>query len=173
MGNPHIWLDPENAKVMVRHITDGLVKIDPANKREYLQRQSDYYLALEEMEREIKKKVGELRDRRIITQQPAWPYFARRFGFVVEDNVFPQVGTEPSAERLRGLIKKIREKRIKVIVSEPQLDPQVPAMLARKTGAKVVVLSTLPGALPGTESYLDLIRYNADQLALALQETAR
>src|SRR3989304_1731314 len=33
-GNPHIWLDPERAKVMIRHITDALAKIGRASCRE-------------------------------------------------------------------------------------------------------------------------------------------
>jgi len=41
-------------------------------------------------------------------------------------------------------------------------------MLARETGARVVVLSPLPGAVPGTETYVDLLRYNVMQLADAL-----
>jgi ABC-type Zn uptake system ZnuABC Zn-binding protein ZnuA len=171
MGNPHIWLDPENAKVMVRHITDGLVRLDPASKGEYLRRQSDYFRAMEKLEKEIKKRVRALPDRRIITQHPAWPYFARRFGFVIDDNIIDQVGTESSAKHLQALIRKIHRKKIKVVVSEPQLNPQVPLILRQETGIKVVVLSPLPGAIPGTETYLELIRYNADQLISALGGT--
>lgn len=169
MGNPHIWLDPENVKVMLRHITDGLIKLDPGHKREYLKRQSDYYHALESLEKEIKKKVRGLSDRRIITHHPAWPYFARRFEFVIEDNIILQVGTEPSAKHLQALIDRIRKKKIRVVISEPQLNPDIPQMLARETGIKVVVLSPLLGALPGTESYLDLIRHNSEQLFLTLK----
>jgi hypothetical protein len=42
-------------------------------------------------------------------------------------------------------------------------------MLARETGARVVRLTTLPGAIPGTETYLDMLRYNVLQLAEALE----
>jgi hypothetical protein len=41
-------------------------------------------------------------------------------------------------------------------------------MLAKETGARVVVLTTLPGGLPHTETYLDMLRYNVLQLANAL-----
>ena len=55
-----------------------------------------------------------------------------------------------------------------MIVSEPQLNPKIPQTLSQETGAKVVVLSPLPGALPKTETYLDLIRYNTENLIAAL-----
>ena len=169
MGNPHIWLDPENAKTMIRHITDGLIKVDPAHKGEYLSNQSMYLKALSGLEDEIKRRVRGLPDRRIITHHGAWPYFARRFGFIIEDTIVLQVGAEPSARHIQELIEKIRRKKIKVIASEPQLNPQVPNLLAQETGARVVLLSPLPGALPGTETYLELIRYDSEQLLSALE----
>ena len=30
-GNPHIWLDPENVAIMLRHITDALIEVDPSS----------------------------------------------------------------------------------------------------------------------------------------------
>ena len=32
-GNPHVWLDPENAMTMMRHITEALIQVDPASRR--------------------------------------------------------------------------------------------------------------------------------------------
>src|SRR5215813_8808633 len=34
-GNPHYWLDPLNGKIIARNITDGLERVDPANKSTY------------------------------------------------------------------------------------------------------------------------------------------
>ena len=168
MGNPHIWLDPENVKIMIRHITEGLIKVDPGHKDEFLQNQSDYIVELESLQKELKSKVDSLKNRSIITHHPAWPYFARRFGFVIKGDIQTQVGSEPSAKHMGEIIKQIRSEKIKVIVSEPQLNPKVPKMLADETGAKVVVLSPLPGAIPGTATYLELIRYDAETLIAAL-----
>ncbi len=167
MGNPHIWLDPENAKIMVRHITEGLIRVDPTHRSDYLKNQSRYIMQLESLEIELKQKVGRLSNRNLITYHPAWPYYARRFGFVVKGEIVGQVGTEPSAKHIGDLIKLIRKEKVRVIVSEPQLNPKIPQMLADETGAKMVVLSPLPGALPGTETYLDLIRYNTLSLIAA------
>jgi len=168
MGNPHIWLDPENAKIMVRHITEGLISVDPAHKAEYMQNQSRYIKELESLELELKKKVGRLSNRNIITHHPAWPYYARRFGFIIKGDIISQVGTEPSAKHLGDLIKLIEREKVNVIVSEPQLNPKVPQTLSQETGAKVVVLSPLTGAIPGTDTYLDLIRTDTETLIAAL-----
>ena len=170
MGNPHIWLDPVNAKIMLRHIVEGLIKIDPQGKEIYLKNFANYIKKLDQLEEQGKKKVKALPDRRIVTHHAAWPYFARRFGLIIEGNLINQVGSEPSAKELARLTRKIKREGIKVIVSEPQLNPNLPQMMAQETGARVVVLTPLPGAIPGTETYLSMIEYDINQLVKALKE---
>jgi len=168
-GNVHIWLDPENAKEMVRHITNALVQVDPDHAENYLGRQAEYVRALSRMADEIKQDVAPLRDRKIVTHHPAWPYFARRFGFDIRGHLTGPSGGEPSPKQLGLLISKMKKEKIRVIVSEPQLDTRLPEMLAEETGARIVTLSALTGAIAGVDTYLDLIRHNARVLIAALQ----
>lgn len=168
-GNPHIWLDPENAKVMVRHIADALIEADPAHKDAYLKNLADYLRRLDEAQATLLERVAPLRDRRIVTHHPAWPYFARRFGFQIEGDIIQQIGMEPSSAHLADLAGRIKSGRIKVIVSEPQFNQKVAQALAEETGAKIVVLSPLPGTIKGTETYLALLAYNIAKLVAALQ----
>ena len=167
-GNPHIWLDPENAKIMMRHITEALIKVDPAHASEYRDNQAAYLRQLDQLQKELTERLKTITDRRILVYHPAWPYFARRFGFRILDEIVTQAGAEPSAHHLQELISRIRKEGIRVIVSEPQMNSKIPDVLARETGARIVVLSPLPGAMPGTETYLSLLRYNVMQLANAL-----
>jgi len=167
-GNPHIWMDPENVAIMLRHITEALIKVDPAHARDFRNNQAVYLQQLDLLRKELSDRVKPLSDRRFIAHHPAWPYLARRFGFDIAATIQAQSGTEPSALQLQSLIGKIKKDRIKVIVSEIQLSQKLPDLLARETKARVVVLTTLPGGLPGTETYLDMLRYNVLQLANAL-----
>jgi len=168
-GNPHIWLDPENVAIMLRHITEALIKIDPVHTETYRNNQAAYLQQLDRLQNELSDRVRSLSDRRFVAHHPAWPYMARRFGFEIAATIQIQTGTEPSALQLQMLIDKIRKDRIKVIVSEVQLSQKLPGLLAKDTKARVVVLTTLPGGLPGTERYLDMLRYNVLQLADALE----
>ncbi len=168
-GNPHVWLDPENAQIMVRHITDGLIKADPSRRKIYLANQAAYLKQLDELERTLVARFTSISNRKIVTHHAAWPYFARRLDLRIRGEIFTQIGSEPSAKRLADLVRLIKKERIKVIVSEPQLSPKIPEALAQETGAKVVVLTPLPGALPGTDDYLAMMRYNAATLLEALR----
>jgi ABC-type Zn uptake system ZnuABC Zn-binding protein ZnuA len=168
-GNPHVWLDPENAQAMIRQITEGLLRADPARRKTYLANQAEYLKQLDDLQRTIAAQFKLVPNRKIITHHPAWPYFARRFNLQIRGDIFTQIGSEPSAKHLAGLIRTIKKERITVIVSEPQLSSKVPDTIAQETGAAVVVLTPLPGALPGTDDYLSMMRYNATALAHALR----
>jgi ABC-type Zn uptake system ZnuABC Zn-binding protein ZnuA len=168
-GNPHIWMDPENATTMMRHITEALVQADPVHAREFRQNQASYLKRLDQLRGELTHRLSKLSDRRFVAHHPAWPYFARRFGFEIVGTIQTQSASEPSAIHIQHLITTIKTQRVKTVVSEIQLSQRLPELLARETGARVVVLTTLPGGLPRTDTYLDMLRYNVLQLASALE----
>ncbi len=168
-GNPHIWLDPNGASIMLRHMTDALIDADPAHARDYRTNSAAYLARLDQLQADLVRRLQDISDRRIVVHHPAWPYFARHFRLHIVGTLLTQPGAEPSARRVHDMVRKIKKDHIKVIVSEAQLNQKLPQLLARETGARVALLTTLPGAVPGTETYLDMLRYNVLQLADALE----
>jgi ABC-type Zn uptake system ZnuABC Zn-binding protein ZnuA len=168
-GNPHIWLDPANALIMLRHITDALIEVDPSHAIEFKANQVAYRERMSQLQKELSDRTRLLPDRRFIAHHSAWPYLAKRFDLHIVGTIHVQASMEPSALHLQSLIGTIRQERIKVIVSEIQLSQRLPELLSRETKARVVILTTMPGGLPGTETYLDMLRYNVLQLANALE----
>ncbi|MEW6324114.1 MAG: metal ABC transporter substrate-binding protein [Nitrospirota bacterium] len=169
-GNPHVWLDPVNAKTMIHTIAKAMIAAAPAHRAAFLANQARYLKEIDAVQAAIQEQVKRLGDRRIVTHHNAWPYFARRFGFKIEGVILEQPGGEASAKTLASLTKLIQQKGIKVIVMEPQMNPKLPRMLAEETGATVVTLTpvTMPGGPPGTERYLGMLEYNARALIGAL-----
>jgi ABC-type Zn uptake system ZnuABC Zn-binding protein ZnuA len=167
-GNPHVWLDPDNAKVMIRHIAAAFGRADPAHAAEYRRNEAAYIGRLDQLEAELAERFRRSPERRIVVHHPAWPYFARRFDLSIVGEIVTQAGGEPSARHMQELIAVIRREKVRVIVSEPQLNRKIPDVLARETGAQVLILTPLPGGLPGTATYLDMLRYNGQRLAQAL-----
>lgn len=169
LGNPHIWLDPERAKTMIRHVTEALSRIDPAGRNFYLANQAVYFKKIDAMRKKIDEQLSPFANRKVITHHPAWPYFAQRFKLQIANNIQIQVGTEPSARHMAEIINQVKKEHILVIVSEPQLNPKVPKAIADETGAKVIILTPIPGGLPGTGSYIEMMEYIGEQLASALR----
>ncbi len=164
--DPHIWLDPEIAKIMTRHITKGLSQVDPARQEEYQKNEASFALDLDKLIAEMIAKVKGIQNPKIITHHPAWPYFAKRFGFVIAGDIQTQFGSEPSAKRIGKLTQLMRREKIGVIASEPQLNPKMPIILAEETGARIVKLSPMPI----NQDYLAFIRYNVETLVQALKK---
>ncbi len=167
--NPHIWLDPQNVKMMLIQITAALITVSPEKKNIFQKNQDQYFKKLDALETEIHRLFEGISNKKIISYHPAWPYFSERFGIIIAADIQKQIGTEPSVKHLSQLIRLIKEQNIKVIVSEPQLNPKIPNTLAQETEARVITLTSLPGGLPNTENYLSMMRYNAITLSKALR----
>ncbi len=164
-GNPHIWLDPELAKVGIENLVRELVKLDPKGESLYRQHEADYFVRLDSLSQAIKAQVAALADRRFISFHDAWPYFCRRFGLEVVATVEPVPGQEPSAKQLARMVDLIRREHIRVVTTEPQLPSALPDMLARETGVKVVSLNPLESE----GGYIATLGRAAQALADALQ----
>ncbi len=171
-GNPHVWLDPDNAVIMCRNIAWALEEADPFPGEYYQNRFEAYARRIRTTARAIRERVARLPDKRFLAYHGAWPYFARALGFEVAGVVTGRPGQEPSARSLARLVDRIRTEHLRVLVTEPQLSSKIPEVLAEETGIRVVELSPLLGT-GDAATYLGLLESNAATLIAALAEGGR
>ena len=171
-GNPHVWLDPANAARMCDRIAQVLEVADPPGGAFYQENLKAYQNSLATAAAAIRGRVQALDDRRFISYHPAWPYFARALGLEVAAVITPIPGQEPSARKVVALVKQIREQRLRVLVTEPQLPSEIPDLLAEETGIAVITLSPIVGS-GSARDYLGQLQDNADTLLRALGEPPR
>ncbi len=169
--NAHVWLDAENAQIMVRNLAQGLMAACP-DKAEAIAANRDAYLTrLAALDEEITAALAELPRKDIVTFHEAFPYFANAYGL----NVAAVVNREPSDSlspaRLAELVKLVRSLGVPPLFVEPQYEDMAAQTLARETGAK---LYTLDPAVTGPEQnvpltyYEDVMRANVQVLLTAL-----
>ena len=81
-GNPHLWLDPQLAKLYVQRIHDRLVQIDPQGAPAYDANTSAYLAQLDDLDGWIQQQVATIPpdNRKLVTFHEAYPYFAARYG---------------------------------------------------------------------------------------------
>ncbi|RQW06401.1 zinc ABC transporter substrate-binding protein, partial [candidate division KSB1 bacterium] len=77
-GNPHLWLDPQNAIHQVKKIYDALAEVDPANSSYYASNTALYVRHLEVLDQDIQQMVDTWPLKKFVCFHPAWEYFARR-----------------------------------------------------------------------------------------------
>ena len=167
-GNPHIWLDPLNAVVQVQHIRDALVEVDPEHAAEYRANAERFIGELRALDEEIRQRVSTWSHKEFIAFHPAWVYFARRYGLIQAAVIERAPGKEPSPQELTQIIETARRIGAKAIFAEPQFSPKAAQVIAEETGAQVLFLNPLGGA-EGPTGYVEMMRYNVEQMERALK----
>lgn len=175
-GDPHVWHDPENVKVMVRNIAEALAEADSANAAEYRARAEAYAAKLDETDREIRALLEPIpaANRKVVTNHESLAYFARRYDVEFVGAIIPGTAkeTQPSAQDLARLTDLIRAEGVKAIFAEAEIDPKVAEQLAKDTGVKVVTglyADSLGPAGSGADTVHGMLLHNARLIAEALR----
>jgi len=168
-GNPHYWLDPENVKPILNTILDRLSKLLPSESEYFKSNHKSYIQRLDSALAVWNERMKPFTNTKIVTYHNSWPYFAKRFNLKIVDFVEPKPGIPPTPSHIVSLVEKIKNEGVKVIVVEPYFNLKTAESVAKKSGAKVVVLPTSVGGINGINKYLDLIDYNINKLIKVLR----
>ncbi len=166
-GNPHYWVDPENAKIMVNNIVQGLSEILPEDRKTFEQNADDFNRRLDQKLKDWLTRMLSYRGTAVVVYHRSWPYFFNRFGLAEAGELEPKPGIPPTAKHMAELIKTMKEKNVKVIIKESFQENRTPTKIAEATGAKVVTLAQAVGENEKAKDYISMINYNVDQLASA------
>lgn len=163
--DPHVWLDPDNAKAMARQVAAELGKADPANAAAYDANATAFAAGLDGTSARIVDELAPVKDRPFIVFHDAYQYFERHFGLSGAGSISDVSAQAPSAERLAQVRDKISAVKAACVFREPQYDGKVVATVIEGTGAKEGVLDPLGAGLePGPLAYQQLLTNLADAL---------
>jgi len=173
-GDPHVWFDVQNVIQWVETIEGALAALDPANAEVYRANAEAYVDQLEELDAWIVEQVATIpqANRKLVTNHPAFGYFADRYGLEQIGAVYPiSPSSEPSARDITELEKAIREYGAPAVFTESTVNPKLAEQVAKDTGVKLVPLYTgsLGGPGSGIESYVELMRYDVTAIVEALR----
>ena len=165
--DPHIWLDPENAKAMARQVAVDLGKADPANAAAYAANATAFETELDQTSAAIAAELVPVKDKPFIVFHDAFHYFERRFGLTGVGSISDVSAQAPSAERLSQVRDKIIAAHAACVFREPQFDDKVVQTVIEGTSAREGVLDPLGATLtPGPQAYRQLLQ----NLAAALKD---
>ncbi len=160
-ANPHIWLDPNIAKLMVNKIISELCKIDKKHMNYYEKQGSAYLDKLDELHALITLMVEKFKIRKYVSFHPAWDYFARQYGLESVGVIEEAPGRSPTPRKIKKIISLIKKHDIRAVFAEPQLNPKVAEVIAGEANVKVLLLDPMGGSnIKDRNSYLDLMKYN-------------
>jgi ABC-type Zn uptake system ZnuABC Zn-binding protein ZnuA len=169
-GNPHYTLDPLNGKTMARNIAAGLSRNYPEHRAAFEKNLNSYLAELEKAIERWQTLAAPLKGVKIVTYHQDWIYFVNRFGLQQIGTIELKPGIEPTPNHLVSLVQRMQQEKARVIIYGPQSD-RYPRQLASQTGASVVRLQSIAGALPDTDTYIKFIDYNLRSLLAAVKKT--
>lgn len=175
-GDPHVWHDPENVKVMAKNIAEALADVDDVNAATYRANAEAYAKKLDDVDREIMALFAPIppAQRKVVTNHESLNYFARRYQLEIIGAIIPGTAKEaqPSAQDLAKLTDLIRSEGVKAVLAEAEIDPKVAEQLAKDTGVRVVTgvyADSLGPAGSGADTIDGMLLHNARLIAEVLK----
>ena len=155
--DPHIWLDPMNAKVILKEMTEHLIENDQKNASKYKDNLNKALKDLDKLNKKIKSDLN--KDFKSIVFHDAYQYFEKRYNVNVLGAFTVNTDVLPGAEQLSEIREIIEHDKVTCIFSEPQFNPDIINAVAKDMDIKTGVLDPLGATLnPGKDLYFDLIK---------------
>ncbi len=155
--DPHIWLDPINAKAMLNEMAEHLIENDPKNEAKY---KSNLAKALQEIDKLTIDVMTDLSNSvSSIVFHDAYQYFEERFNVNILGAFTVNTDVMPGAEQLAEIREIIEHDKVACVFSEPQFNPDIIKAVAKDMNIKTGVIDPLGATLdPGKDLYFNLIR---------------
>ncbi len=155
--DPHIWLDPINAKVILNEMVEHLIENDPKNEAKY---KSNLDEALKDIDKLTIDVMTELSNSvSSIVFHDAYQYFEKRFNVNILGAFTVNTDVMPGAEQLAEIREIIEHDRVACVFSEPQFNPDIIKAVAKDMNIKTGVIDPLGATLnPGKDLYFSLIK---------------
>ena len=137
----HVWTSPRNAMQIADIMLHALTDIDPAAREYYEKNHAALVQDLDNLDQFIKKQFASLGNRYLMVAHPSWGYFADVYGLT--QIPLERHGTEIRPRELSGLVNLARSNNIHTVYVDKQSNSASARLLARETGADIVVLDPL------------------------------
>lgn len=166
----HLWLDPANARAILRAAARELSALVPAEAARFDANAAAAGRRLDAAEARARAALAPVAARPFIAFHDAFQYFERAFGLVAAGTVVVGPDRLPGAGRVRDLRARIASGAVGCVVHEPQFSPRLVETLIANSPARTAVLDPLGAGLePGPGLYPALIEGNASRLAECLK----
>ncbi len=175
VSDPHLWMDPRVANVYGNILMPRLNHLDPEGAPVYKANYGRYMQEIDQVDRYFVAKVQSIppANRRLITAHDAFEHLQSRDPMGADLKVVAFVsagpGQEPNPDDFKKIVELARDQHIPAVFREPQIEGanKVLEQAAQDAGVRVCTLYS-DSLDDKVQSYTDLIRFDADELAACL-----
>lgn len=143
----HVWLDIDNAKLIVRALARALGEIDGVNRAVYERNAASLSAGLDGLDAELKARLAPIKDQPYIVFHDAYQYFEQRYGLSAAGSITVHPENKPSARRLSQLRAKVVDLKARCVFSEPQYNAGLVRTVVEGTEARIGTLDPIGAEL--------------------------
>ena len=168
--DPHLWLDPDNARILLGVISSTLAGLDPTHADTYRANAAQAKKAIAALTHELDAALQPIRGRPFIVFHDAYQYFEHRFNVDASGSVALGDASSPGPARIAAIRQKVQTLGAHCVFSEPQFRSKIITTVIEGTTARSATLDPLGATLkPGPELYSQLLRNLGDNLLTCLR----
>ena len=164
--DPHYWMDPGNAAVMVRNLQEGFALADPDHGDAYARNGEEAAGQLPSFAGDCTQALEEAEGAALITFHDGFRYFAQFLDVPLLASIEEEEGSEASAMEINEITQLVKEHQLPVIFTEVNGSDATANAISRETGCQVAQLTMLmDGPEEGDLStYLEGVRSNVNTI---------
>jgi zinc transport system substrate-binding protein len=166
----HLWLDPDNARAIVRTIVDALAASDPERAGTYQANGELTEKRLGTLDQALRSELTPLAGRPYIVFHDAYQYLEHRYGLTPVGSIVVSPERQPSVRRVAAIRAEMVSSKAQCIFGEPQFEPALLKTVLEGTTVRVGVLDAHGGidVPPGPEAYFVIMQNIGNALKACL-----
>ena len=164
--DPHLWLSPQNAKIILEAITEKLIEMDPENIKQYLLNKQYFFSQLSNKDIYIKNKLSKIKQQNYLVFHDAYQYFERFYGLQPSLVISDHQEIPLNIQQMLAIDNLISKSKTVCLFKEPDFNPKILKNLL-KTHKNLQIGDLDPIGLKqdlGKDGYFKLLTNLADGL---------
>lgn len=159
--DPHIWLSPKRAKVMVETMAQECGRLDAPHREQYEKNAQNYCSRLDALDADLKSTFSKVKTKDFLVFHPAFGYLAQDYGLTMYS--LEEEGKEATPQHLQEMADLAKKRNIKTVFYQEEIDSKQSKAFAEEIGGKTVELSPL------APDYIENLEKMAKTMAGAMQ----
>ena len=166
----HLWLLPDNARLIAKRMAADLAEADPANAERYQANLAAFGDRLDALDQRLRERLAKVGDKPFFVFHEAYDYFESAYG-LRHAGVFSAGGeAQPGARHVAAMRQRLQQAGPSCVFYEPPQAPKLAANLSRGLPVRLVALDPMGGDLTAdAHGYEQLLEQLGDALAGCLE----
>jgi len=166
----HLWLDINNKKLIAKHISELLIKIDPINEDKYNNNFLELMLDLEELKIDLEKEIAPFLTRQFAVFSDTTQYFEKSMNFLRPIIITPYHGARLSIIRTLMAKEAMSDLSVSCLLYGQEAKPNQISVLLEGLSLKTFEIDIMGTKYPaGPDQYFNLMKRISSQLASCLK----